>query len=156
MKKTAAMFTAVLSAAVMAVSASSSALTVFSAEDSVSETEICYEFENGKTDGGKIFTEGWKGNTAEDGSGEDYDLTNASNGGFSFLDQKGTTISVEVEVEEAGLYELTVCYCEPSDPNKKVQYLNINGVNQGEISFPHNLTFEETSGGIVMLEEGVN
>lgn len=156
MKKTAAMFTAVLSAAVMAVSASSSALTVFSAEDSVSETEICYEFENGKTDGGKIFTEGWKGNTAEDGSGEDYDLTNASNGGFSFLDQKGTTISVEVEVEEAGLYELTVCYCEPSDPNKKVQYLNINGVNQGEISFPHNLTFEETSGGIVMLEKGVN
>ncbi len=156
MKKTAAMFTAILSAAVMAVSASSSALTVFSAEDSVSETEICYEFENGKTDGGKIFTEGWKGNTAEDGSGEDYDLTNASNGGFSFLDQKGTTISVEVEVEEAGLYELTVCYCEPSDPNKKVQYLNINGVNQGEISFPHNLTFEETSGGIVMLEKGVN
>lgn len=156
MKKTAAMFTAVLSAAVMAVSASSSALTVFSAEDSDSETEICYEFENGKTDGGKIFTEGWKGNTAEDGSGEDYDLTNASNGGFSFLDQKGTTISVEVEVEEAGLYELTVCYCEPSDPNKKVQYLNINGVNQGEISFPHNLTFEETSGGIVMLEKGVN
>lgn len=156
MKKTAAMFTAVLSAAVMAVSASSSALTVFSAENSVSETEICYEFENGKTDGGKIFTEGWKGNTAEDGSGEDYDLTNASNGGFSFLDQKGTTISVEVEVEEAGLYELTVCYCEPSDPNKKVQYLNINGVNQGEISFPHNLTFEETSGGIVMLEKGVN
>lgn len=156
MKKTAAMFTAVLSAAVMAVSVSSSALTVFSAENSVSETEICYEFENGKTDGGKIFTEGWKGNTAEDGSGEDYDLTNASNGGFSFLDQKGTTISVEVEVEEAGLYELTVCYCEPSDPNKKVQYLNINGVNQGEISFPHNLTFEETSGGIVMLEKGVN
>lgn len=156
MKKTAAMFTAVLSAAVMAVSVSSSALTVFSAEDSVSETEICYEFENGKTNGGKIFTEGWKGNTAEDGSGEDYDLTNASNGGFSFLDQKGTTISVEVEVEEAGLYELTVCYCEPSDPNKKVQYLNINGVNQGEISFPHNLTFEETSGGIVMLEKGVN
>lgn len=156
MKKIPAVFTAVLTASVMAVSASSSVLTVFSAETTSSDTEILYEFENGKTDGGKIFTEGWKGNTAEDGSGEDFDLTNASNGGFSFLDQKGTTVSIEVEVEEAGLYELTVCYCEPSDPNKKVQYLNINGVNQGEISFPHNLTFEETSGGIVMLEEGVN
>lgn len=156
MKKIPAVFTAVLTASVMAVSASSSALTIFSAETTSSDTEILYEFENGKTDGGKIFTEGWKGNTAEDGSGEDFDLTNASNGGFSFLDQKGTTVSIEVEVEEAGLYELTVCYCEPSDPNKKVQYLNINGVNQGEISFPHNLTFEETSGGIVMLEEGVN
>lgn len=156
MKKIPAVFTAVLTASVMAVSASSSVLTVFSAETTSSDTEILYEFENGKTDGGKIFTEGWKGNTAEDGNGEDFDLTNASNGGFSFLDQKGTTVSIEVDVEEAGLYELTVCYCEPSDPNKKVQYLNINGVNQGEISFPHNLTFEETSGGIVMLEKGVN
>lgn len=156
MKKFAAISAAVLAVSAMTASLSSSALTVFSAENAASETEICYEFENGKTDGGKIFTEGWKGNTAEDGSGEDYDLTNASNGGFSFLDQKGTTVSVEVEVEEAGLYELTVCYCEPSDPNKKVQYLNINGVNQGEISFSHNLTFEETSGGVVMLKKGVN
>lgn len=156
MKKFAAISAVVLAVSAMTASLSSSALTVFSAENAASETEICYEFENGKTDGGKIFTEGWKGNTAEDGSGEDYDLTNASNGGFSFLDQKGTTVSVEVEVEEAGLYELTVCYCEPSDPNKKVQYLNINGVNQGEISFSHNLTFEETSGGVVMLKKGVN
>lgn len=156
MKKFAAISAAVLAVSALTASLSSSALTVFSAENAASETEICYEFENGKTDGGKIFTEGWKGNTAEDGSGEDYDLTNASNGGFSFLDQKGTTVSVEVEVEEAGLYELTVCYCEPSDPNKKVQYLNINGANQGEISFSHNLTFEETSGGVVMLKKGVN
>lgn len=117
---------------------------------------VKYEFEDGKTNGGKIYTEGWKGNTEEDGSGEDYDLTNASGGGFSYLDQKGTTVSVDVTVEEAGLYELTICYCEPSDPNKKVQYLNINGVNQGEVSFAHNLTFEETSGGVVRLDKGVN
>lgn len=117
---------------------------------------VRYEFEDGSTSGGKIYSEGWIGNTAEDGSGEDYDLTNASNGGFSYLDQKGTTVSVDVTVEKAGLYELAICYCEPSDPNKKVQYLNINGVNQGEVCFPHNLTFEETSGGIVMLDEGVN
>ncbi len=116
---------------------------------------VKYEFEDGSVSGGKIYSEGWKGNTEEDGSGEDFDLTNAS-GGFSYLDQKGTKISVDVNVEKAGLYELSFCYCEPYDPNKKVQYLNVNGVNQGEVSFIHNLTFEETSGGIVMLNEGVN
>ncbi|MBQ9956623.1 MAG: glycoside hydrolase [Ruminococcus sp.] len=117
---------------------------------------IRYEFEDGKTEGGKIYNETWTGNTAEDGSGEDFDLTNASGGGFSYLDQKGTTVSVDVTVEEAGLYELAVCYCEPYDPNKKVQYLNINGVNQGEVSFVHNLTFEEVSAGLIVLNEGVN
>ena len=117
---------------------------------------VRYEFEDGTTSGGTIYHETWQGNTEEDGSGEDYDLTNASGGGFSYLDQKGTTVSLEVTVPEDGLYELTVCYCEPYDPNKKVQYLDINGVNQGEISFTHNLTFEETSGGVVMLQAGTN
>lgn len=120
------------------------------------DSVIKVEFENGKTNGGKIYNETWKGNTAEDGSGEDFDLTNASGGAFSYLDQKGTTVSVDVTVEEAGLYELSICYCEPYDTNKKIQYLNINGVNQGEVCFMHNLTFEETSGGIVMLDAGVN
>lgn len=143
--------------ALAAVMTSASVCTVIPAAVAQTETEaVKYEFEDGKTNGGKIYTEGWKGNTEEDGSGEDYDLTNASGGGFSYLDQKGTTVSVDVTVEEAGLYELSICYCEPSDPNKKVQYLNINGVNQGEVSFPHNLTFEETSGGVVRLDKGVN
>ncbi len=115
-----------------------------------------YEFEDGATDGGKIYTEGWTGNTAEDGSGEDFDLTNFSGTGFSYVDQKGTTVSVTVDVPEAGLYEMSICYAEPYDPNKKVQYLNINGVNQGEVSFKHNLTFTETSGGVVNLKEGQN
>ncbi len=115
-----------------------------------------YEFEDGATEGGKIYTEGWAGNTAEDGTGEDFDLTNFSGTGFSYVDQKGTTVSVTVEVPEAGLYEMSICYAEPYDPNKKVQYLNINGVNQGEVSFKHNLTFTETSGGVVNLKEGQN
>ncbi len=115
-----------------------------------------YEFEDGATEGGKIYTEGWAGNTAEDGTGEDFDLTNFSGTGFSYVDQKGTTVSVTVEVPEAGLYEMNICYAEPYDPNKKVQYLNINGVNQGEVSFKHNLTFTETSGGVVNLKEGQN
>lgn len=124
------------------------------AAETASTASVRYEFENGTTSGGKIYQETWKGNTEEDGSGEDYDLTNASGGGFSYLDQKGTTVSLEVTVPEDGLYELTVCYCEPYDPNKKVQYLDVNGVNQGEVSFSHNLTFEETSGGVVMLQAG--
>ncbi len=117
---------------------------------------LVYEFEDGATSGGKIHTEGWKANTQEDGSGEEMDLTGFSGTGFSYLDQKGTTVSVEVDVPEAGLYELNICYCEPYDTNKKVQYLNINGVNQGEVSFRHNLEFKETSGGVVNLRKGKN
>lgn len=141
-----------------AVTAAACTLSIASAYSVTSNAaeEVKYEFENGSVSGGEIYTEGWKGNTAEDGSGEDFDMTNASGGGFSYLDQKGTTVSIDVTVEEAGLYELTICYCEPYDANKKVQYLNINGINQGEVSFQHNLTFEECSGGIVMLDEGVN
>lgn len=121
------------------------------------ETEtLKYEFENGSVSGGKIHSEGWKGNTKEDGSGEEMDLTGFSGNGFSYLDQKGTTVSVEVDVPEAGLYEMNICYCEPYDANKKVQYLQVNGVNQGELSFVHNLKFEETSGGVVNLRKGKN
>ena len=83
-------------------------------------------------------------------------MTNASNGGFAYLDQKNTTISVEVDAPAAGLYQLAISYCEPSDPNKKIQYLNVNGVNQGEVCFMHNLTFEEIPAGVVMLKEGKN
>ena len=117
---------------------------------------IRLEFEDGSTDGGKIHTEGWSGNTQEDGSGEDFDMTGFSGTGFSYLDQKGTTVSVVADVPEDGLYELNICYCEPYDPNKKVQYLNVNGVNQGEVTFLHNLEFEETSGGVVALKKGKN
>ncbi len=86
----------------------------------------------------------------------DYDLTNASGGGCGYVDQKGTTVSVDVTVPESGLYELTVAYCQPFDLNKKVQYLNINGVSQGDVSFAFNTTFEECSAGVVQLQEGVN
>ena len=120
------------------------------------ENVIICEFEDGTTSGGKKYTEGWKGNTQKDGSGDEMDITNFSGKGFSYLDQKGTAVSVEVEVEQDGLYEMSICYCEPYDTNKKVQYLNVNGVNQGEVTFPYNLTFEETSGGVVNLKKGKN
>ena len=114
-----------------------------------------YEFEEGKTSGGKLFTEGIKGVVLSDFP-ENMDLSNFSGKGFSYLDQKGTTVSVEVDVPEAGLYEMNISYCEPSDPRKKVQYLNVNGTNQGEVTFPYTPSFKETSAGIVNLKAGKN
>ena len=114
-----------------------------------------YEFEEGKTSGGKLFTEGVKGVVLSDFP-ENMDLSNFSGKGFSYLDQKGTTVSVEVDVPEAGLYEMNISYCEPSDPRKKVQYLNVNGTNQGEVTFPYTPSFKETSAGIVNLKAGKN
>ena len=97
-----------------------------------------YEFENGKTSGGKIFSNGTEGLKRGGDWSDATDLSNFSGKGFSYLDQKGTTVSVEVNAPEKGLYQLTFCYCQPSDRNRKVQYLNVNGVNQGELTFPYN------------------
>ena len=115
-----------------------------------------YEFEDGKNSENKFYTEGWKDNTAKDGSGVDYDLTNFSGTGFSYLGDKNNTVSVEVDVPEEGLYRMIVGYCEPGDLRKKVQYLNINGVNQGEVTFPFNTSFGETNAGLVYLSAGKN
>ena len=114
-----------------------------------------YEFEDGKTSGGKIHADGASDVKMSDFP-EDTDLSGFSGKGFAYLDQKGTTLSVDVDVPEAGLYELNIGYCEPSDPNKKVQYLNVNGVNQGELTCPYTKTFAETSGGVVNLKKGKN
>jgi len=122
---------------------------------SAADDVLRYEFEDGKTSGGKIHADG-----ASDVKMSDFpegtDLSGFSGKGFAYLDQKGTTLSVDVDVPEAGLYELNIGYCEPSDPNKKVQYLNVNGVNQGELTCPYTKTFAETSGGVVNLKKGKN
>lgn len=122
---------------------------------SAADSTLKYEFEDGSTEGGKIYSNGTAGVKMNDYP-ENTDLTGFSGKGFAYLDQKGTTLSVDVDVPEAGLYELSVGYCEPSDPNKKVQYLNINGSNQGEVTFPYSPSFKETSGGLVNLKKGVN
>ena len=132
------------------------AMPVIPGQTSAADTVMKYEFEDGICQGGKKYTEGWKGNTEEDGTGIDYDMTEFSGTGFSYLDQKGTTVGVTVDVPEDGLYEMNVCYCEPSDPNKKVQYLYINDVNQGEVTLVHNTSFAETSAGVVNLKKGKN
>ena len=139
--------------AVTAMSFPSAAVAPYKA--SAAGTVLKYEFEEGKTEGGKIYADGASGVKLEDFP-EDTDLSGFSGKGFAYLDQKGTTLSVEADVPEAGLYEMTVCYCEPSDPRKKVQYLNVNGVNQGELTCPYTNKFAETSGGVVNLAKGKN
>jgi mannan endo-1,4-beta-mannosidase len=37
-----------------------------------------------------------------------------------------------------------------------VQYLNVNGSNQGEVTFPYTLSFKETDAGLVNLKKGKN
>ena len=140
----------VFSALVTALSLTGGLAVVTAAEASVQK----YEFEDGETSGGAIYNS--LSDVPADKMPENADFSGYSGNGFAYLDQKGTTLSVEVDVPEAGLYELSICYCEPSDPNKKVQYLNVNGVNQGEVSFPYNTSFEEASGGVVNLKEGKN
>ncbi|MBR5514059.1 MAG: glycoside hydrolase [Ruminococcus sp.] len=140
----------VFSALVTALSLTGGLAVVTATEASVQK----YEFEDGETSGGAIYNS--LADVPADKMPENADFSGYSGNGFAYLDQKGTTLSVEVDVPEAGLYELSICYCEPSDPNKKVQYLNVNGVNQGEVSFPYNTSFEEASGGVVNLKEGKN
>ena len=119
------------------------------------DTAVKYEFEDGKAEGCFVYPNGVS-DVPDDKLGGEPDLSNHSGKGFTYLDQKNSTLSIEVDVPESGLYELAIAYCEPSDPRKKVQYLNINGVNQGEVTFPYCKTFEETSAGIVTLKKGKN
>lgn len=143
-------------AAALVLSANAAAVPAdYNAAKSPADGSVRYEFEDGKTEGGKIYADGASGVDMSDWP-EGTDLSGFSGKGFSYLDQKGTTVSVEVDMPEAGLYELTVGYCEPSDPNKKVQYLNINGSNQGELTCPYTPEFRETSGGVVNLKKGKN
>lgn len=110
---------------------------------------VRYEFENGIQNNAEIHTD-YVGKTED---GQTIDLTGAT---CTFIAQKGTSTSVNVEIDKAGLYELIVRYAQPYDRTKKVQYLNVNHSNQGEVSFPYTLTWKEMSAGIVKLNQGTN
>lgn len=110
---------------------------------------VKYEFEKGELKGAEIYTD----HVGENDDGQKFDLSGAT---CVFIGQKGTGTSVNVEIDKAGLYDLIVCYAEPYDLNKKVQYLNINGSNQGEVSFAYTLEWKEISAGIVKLDAGTN
>ncbi|EPR13565.1 glycosyl hydrolase [Ruminiclostridium papyrosolvens] len=110
---------------------------------------VKYEFENGVQNNAEIHTD-YIGKTDD---GLTFDLSGAT---CSFIGQKGTSTSVNVDIDQAGLYELVVRYAQPYDKTKKVQYLNVNDSNQGEVSFPYTLSWKEMSAGIVKLNKGTN
>ncbi|MBR4626473.1 MAG: glycoside hydrolase [Ruminococcus sp.] len=143
------------SAAALAVLASAPQVIPCARGSARAADVLKYEFENGSTSGGKLCKNG-ASDLDSDKIPEGADFSGCSGGGFAYLDQKGTTLSIEVDVPDAGLYELAIAYCEPSDPNKKVQYLDVNGVNQGEVTFPFSASFTETSGGVINLAKGKN
>lgn len=134
---------------VLALSAIMISSSLLKASGAIPETGVKYEFEEGINKGAEIRTN-YTGTTDD---GLKYDLSGTT---CSFIAQKGTSTSVDVEIDEAGLYELVVRYAQPFDKSKKVQYLNVNGSNQGEVSFAYTLSLKEMSTGVVKLEKGKN
>ncbi|MBQ8296863.1 MAG: glycoside hydrolase [Ruminococcus sp.] len=98
-----------------------------------------YEFEDGTYDSKCVF-----GNTVEGFSGTGY------------VDSQEGDLSVTVNVESTGIYELTICYCLPSDRTAKVQDLYVNDVAQGDVGFAISDTFTEISVSGISLKEGEN
>ena len=67
--------------------------------------------------------------------------------GYVFLEDNADTISVTVTAPEKGMYELTIGYA--AIYGDKVQGLEVNGENQGNVSFPEGTGFEEMKFGTV-------
>lgn len=119
----------------------------------VSAEEIKIEFEDGILNGCKA--ENYT-TIDESVSGDPVDISGFSGTGFVQIEQKNTSVTLIAEVPSSGLYEVRIGYCEPSDPRKKVQYLNVNGQNQGEVTFPYCEGWNEITAGYVPLNEGKN
>lgn len=150
LKKTAALLSVL---AMLANVSSASVPFSRSTVNAISADGVKYEFEDAVFDGCK--PQDWT-KIDECASGNSADISDWSGKGFGYLDQKGSSITVEVEVEKEGLYELIFRYVQCFDLTKKVQYLNVNGSNQGEVSFPYCEEFTEMSAGYVPLKKGKN
>ncbi len=98
-----------------------------------------YEFEDGEVGTGAVV---------------DDSLTGYSGSGY--VDAQEGNISVTVNVEEAGMYDLTVSYALPEDRGSKNQNLVINGTSQGEKAFSTTDGFVELNLGAVKLNAGKN
>src|SRR5574344_590675 len=70
---------------------------------------IKYEFEDGNLD--NCSAESWD-KIDECASGNSADISDWSGTGFANLTQKGSSITVTVNVEKEGLYELVMRYCQ--------------------------------------------
>ncbi len=139
---------------IAAVAAGAMCLSLAPVAQVTAEADVLkYEFENGTLNGCKVcdYT-----SLDEGASGKPVDISGFSGSGFVYIEQKNTSVTVTVEAPEAGLYELKIGYCEASDPNKKVQYLNVNGQNQGEVTFPYYEGWAEITAGYIPLNKGSN
>lgn len=132
---------------------SANAAAVPASDASMFDTGVKYEFEDGSFNNCKAesFTK-----IDECASGNSADISDWSGTGFANITQKGSAVTITVDVPDDGLYELIIRYCQPFDLTKKVQYLNVNGSNQGEVSFPYCEKFEEMSAGYIPLKAGKN
>ena len=107
-----------------------------------------YEFEDGVLSNPEKIHEG------TDHKGKPIDV-NASGGKYVFLEKANETATVEVTVEETGMYDLTISAYAPY--GTKIQNLIINGVTQGQVSFEENTTdFVDVSAGKYKLNKGTN
>jgi mannan endo-1,4-beta-mannosidase len=68
-----------------------------------------------------------------------------------------TSISIDVEAPEKGLYEIVVSYYLPAEHGEsKIDRLSVNGVEQANVTFLANESFAEVPACVAMLKEGTN
>ncbi len=122
------------------------AITNIAGSDVGAASAEVYEFETGilSTDDRIYTTEDREGNPIT-----------SSGDGFVFLQDAGETATVEVTVEETGMYDLKIAGYAPY--GNKIHNLLVNDVDQGQISFTENKTgFTDVNLGIYKLTAGTN
>ena len=77
----------------------------------------------------------------------------SGNGYVTGFDQEGDMLAIEVNMNEAGLYTLSVGYAADS---YKENYIIINGENVGSMQFETSATFKTKAFGKVQLNQGIN
>lgn len=134
MKHSKKLFAAGLAATVAVNAVCLSSLFSSSAADAVK-----YEFENGTITGTTTAVE---------------EAAGASGGKVVHLRAQGDTLTIKVNVEKAGMYDMNVCYA--TDEGAKTQKMNINGTPQSDIALSNQSTFKESKVATVKLKAGEN
>lgn len=145
-------------AALLALVVTTGTMTAMPTQNASGETGIIYEFEDGVFNDCE-YNEGIAWTVVdEDAEGNSCDMTGWSGDGYAYVDDKDSSISVTVTVEEAGFYALKINYIQCFGTPHKIQYLNVNGESQGEIKFPFNSGngWELLDAGYVKLNAGEN
>lgn len=77
----------------------------------------------------------------------------ASGGKCVYMKDAGDKLTVTVEVEEAAMYDLTICY---KADGGKTQKMNVNGVAQSDVTFSQQSSFTESVVASIPLKAGAN